>query len=157
MFLFYFSARPQSLRLVSQQSRPGSHTHQFGNTGSGVKHNNDTRTVHIVNKATVGAVSDACGVDLTAERFRANIIIDGVRPWGEFDWVGKNVKLGSAMFKVLSRTVRCAGVSDDERGIDIPKILADNFPEHGPYLGVYAQVVVGGTVKPGDAVVEVRV
>ena len=98
-------------------------------------------------------MSVACGVDLDAERFRANIIIDGVQAWGEFGWVGKNVNLGGVTFKVLSRTVRCAGVSDDEMGIDVPKLLADNFPEYGPYLGVYAQVVGGGTVKLGDAVV----
>ena len=34
----------------------------------------------------------------------------------------------------------------------MPGLLQQYFPEHGPYLGVYAQVVSGGTVRSGDPV-----
>ena len=37
----------------------------------------------------------------------------------------------------------------------VPGLLQKHFPEHGPYLGVYAQVVSGGTIRPGDRVVRV--
>ncbi len=52
--------------------------------------------------------------------------------------------------KVLSRRVRCAGVGidplDPERNIDIPHLLSKHFPEHGPFLGVYASIEFNGDV-----------
>ena len=36
-------------------------SHQFGNTGSGLKASGDIRTVHLVNENTVAALSEACG------------------------------------------------------------------------------------------------
>ncbi|KAL3781620.1 hypothetical protein HJC23_001997 [Cyclotella cryptica] len=159
------------------------HTHQFGNTSSGVKNNKgDTRTVHIVNQNTVAQFSDAVyggSTDaqgkkaLTATRFRPNIVVDHLEPWAEFDLIGKTIELMVAnedahdaqgryplRFRVVSRTVRCAGVGVDplcpELGVlDIPSLLLKHFPQHGPYLGVYAVVehydrFCGGAISVGD-------
>lgn len=133
--------------------------HQFGNTGSGLKASGDIRTVHLVNENTVAALSEACGVALHPDRFRPNLIVGGELPaWEEFSWVGREVRLGEATLRVISRTVRCEGVNADARhgsgeaDLDIPGLLTTHFPEHGPYLGVYAQVVEGGRVRLGDAV-----
>ena len=133
--------------------------HQFGNTGSGLKASGDVRTVHLVNENTVAALSEACGVALHPDRFRPNLIVGGALPaWEEFSWVGREVRLGEVTLRVISRTVRCEGVNVDARHgsfkayLDIPGLLATHFPEHGPYLGVYAQVVEGGRVRLGDAV-----
>ena len=65
----------------------GAGTHQFGNTHLGVKHSQDTRTIHIINLATVEEVSRAIGRPLDPMRFRANVILDGLKPWEEFEWV----------------------------------------------------------------------
>lgn len=154
------------------------HTFQFGNTSSGVKNNDgDTRTIHIINKNTVKQFSDTIfGEDdkesLGSTRFRPNIIVDNLEPWAEFDLIGKTIEVISSnkqnnaakgttnplRFRVTSRTVRCAGVGVDplnpESGaIDIPSLLAKHFPEHGPYLGVYAVVdgdARGGKISAGD-------
>jgi len=150
------------------------HSHQFGNTSSGVKNNEgDTRTIHIINESTVQQFSEAIyGKDsnkhLSATRFRPNIIIDNLEPWAEFDLIGKtievvpkieNVQDTPLRFRIVSRTVRCAGVGVDplhpELGaIDIPNLLAKHFPQHGPYLGVYAVMendkttnACGGTIS----------
>ncbi|OEU16796.1 hypothetical protein FRACYDRAFT_185765 [Fragilariopsis cylindrus CCMP1102] len=129
------------------------HTFQFGNTRAGVKNNpgGDTRVVHIVNKSTVREFSDKIGMDLNAMRFRPNIIIDGVEPWKEFDWIGRTLRVVSSgstlIIKILSTTVRCEGVGIDPLGpnrekVDVPKLLAKHYPEYGPYLGVYASLEV---------------
>ena len=39
--------------------------------------------------------------------------------------------------------------------LDLPRLLTEHFPEHGPYLGVYAQVVAAGRVSLGDVVTDV--
>ena len=150
------------------------HVHQFGNTSSGVKNNKgDTRTIHIINKKTVEQFSKAvyAGNSLSSTRFRPNIIVDNLEPWAEFDLIGKTIEVVSEnntmqqsplRFRVVSRTVRCAGVGVDplhpEQGvIDIPNLLTKHFPEHGPYLGVYAIVenlsgdsFQGGLISVGD-------
>lgn len=136
-------------------------THQFGNTSSGWKQTKkkDTRTIHIVNAATVRALSHAMEIPLNPTRFRPNIVLDGIPAWSEFDWVSRDdahIQIGSCQLEVISRTVRCEGVSVDpldvDNVVDIPKALIEHFPEHGPYLGVYAVVQKGGTISLGDDV-----
>lgn len=165
-----FFAQPhlanQKLQCISQQMS-ADHTHQFGNTSSGVKKNGgDTRTVHLVNEATVRDVESKFGMKLNAIRFRPNIVIDGLQPWKEFDFVGKRLRIvnknknvgrpnnDGIVLKVLSRTVRCAGVGVDPfdpiRKVDIPQMLSKHFPEHGPYLGVYAVVECDTENAPDD-------
>ena len=165
-----FFAQPhlanQKLQCISQQMS-ADHTHQFGNTSSGVKKNGgDTRTVHLVNEATVRDVESKFGMKLNAIRFRPNIVVDGLQPWKEFDFVGKRLRIvnknknvgrpnnDGIVLKVLSRTVRCAGVGVDPfdpiRKVDIPQMLSKHFPEHGPYLGVYAVVECDTENAPDD-------
>lgn len=134
------------------------HKHQFGNTGSGWKQRKDTRTVHIVNAATVRQLSERINAPLNPTRFRPNIVLDGPAPWSEFDWVGKTLFFGSTKLKVISTTVRCEAVTVDPMDhpdlvvLNIPKLLVEHFPEHGPYLGVYAVVEEGGAMEIGDDV-----
>ena len=165
-----FFAQPhlanQKLQCISQQMS-ADHTHQFGNTSSGVKKNGgDTRTVHLVNEATVRDVESKFGMKLNAIRFRPNIVIDGLQPWKEFDFVGKRLRIvnknknegrpnnDGIVLKVLSRTVRCAGVGvdpfDPTQKLEIPQMLSKHFPEHGPYLGVYAVVECDTENAPDD-------
>ena len=59
----------------------GGEAHQFGNTRSGVRHHGDTRTVHVVNAASVAAVRRATGLDVDAAVFRPNIVVEGLAPW----------------------------------------------------------------------------
>lgn len=141
----------------------GADTHQFGNTSKGVKASGDLRTVHIVNAATVRALSAKTGVAIDPLRFRANLIIDGLSAWDEAAWVGRRLRVGRATLRVIARATRCAGVNlssevdggssgDDGSLLDVPGLLARDFPEQAPYLGVYAQVEAGGWVSVGDQV-----
>ena len=151
---FFSNASGRAVEVVSARSRP----HAFGNTGSGWKASGDTRVVHLVNVNTVAAFAAAAGVPLDAGRFRANVILGGTLPaWREFEWVGRTIAIGGAVLKVVKRTVRCEGVNVDPRGsgradLDVPALLQKHFPQHGPFLGVYAQVVSAGEVTVGDRV-----
>ena len=149
---FFSDAAGRKVRFVSSKGQP----HAFGNTRSGVSASGDTRVIHLVNAETVAALAAAGGVALHPDRFRGNVLFDGVPAWREFEWVDREVKLGGATLRVVKRTVRCEGVNADGRqgtgaaDVDVPQLLAKHFPEHGPYLGVYAQVTSGGDVRLGD-------
>lgn len=126
--------------------------HQFSNT----KQIEGSQMIHIVNVNTVAAVSNAVGVDVGWQRFRPNVLIEGMPAWSEFGWVGKTIRLGTATLRVTKRTVRCAATKVNPAtavaDLDTPALLQKHFPEHGPYVGVYAIVVSGGSVADGDGI-----
>merc|ERR1712238_57554 len=167
--------------IKAKESNIGDHMHQFGNTRSGVRLNKgDTRTIHIINAATVRVLSKRIGVTLDPMRFRPNIVLDDdgygcLKPWEEFDLVDRcgsfrrvidvendneadaGTRAGGISLDVIGRTVRCAGVSIDSNDptgtplLDIPVLLQKHFPEFGPFLGVYAVVRTGGKLNVGDS------
>lgn len=152
------SGRRQSVQCVTANKQQR-HKHQFGNTSSGWKQRNkDTRTIHLINANTVRQVAQKCGLShLHPTRFRPNIVVEGWEPWAEFDWIGKTLQIGDSIkLSILAKTVRCDGVSVDlldYHVLDIPKVLTQHFPEHGPYLGVYAVIEDSGVISLGDQVV----
>jgi uncharacterized protein YcbX len=112
------------------------------------------KCLHIVNLATVRDLEDAVAKPLNPLRFRANIYFDGADPWLEKQWVGRHVTIGGVRFKIIAETVRCDATNVNpetaERDGTIPPTLQRIFGE--PNLGVYAQVVEGGEIRPGDRI-----
>ena len=60
-----------------------------------------------------------------------------------------------AAFRVLGRrsTNVDARHGSGKADLDVPGLLQAHFPQHGPYLGVYARVIHGGRVRVGDTLV----
>jgi uncharacterized protein YcbX len=160
---FFSDASSRGVRLVRPaDNRP----HHFGNTNAGFRVGDaGGHVLHLVNLETIAALNKATGNAFEPSRFRPNIVISGVPAWTEFDWVGSTIRVGGATLEVLKRTVRCDAINVDGRedfgnGLrhlrsaqrpDVPGLLSKHFPEHGPYLGIYARVVEGGSVRVGDA------
>lgn len=146
------------VRLVRALERADGRPHHFCNTTGGLDHNGDLRVLHLLNLQSVRALSAKAGVSIDPLLFRGNVLLDGLEPFEEFDWVGQRVLLGDVEVVVVKRTVRCAATSFElgtgrkHEGMDVPALLSTHFPEHGPYLGVYAQVVKAGRLAVGDAV-----
>jgi uncharacterized protein YcbX len=112
------------------------------------------KVVSIVNLASVAAVETAVGAAVDAVRFRANVYVEGWPAWHEFDLLGREIVAGTARLKVVKRIVRCAATEVDPqlgiRDLPIPATLQRVF-EHGD-CGVYAEVIEGGEIAPGDSV-----
>jgi len=90
-------------------------------------------------------------------RFRGNIYVAGWPAWREFDLLGAEIAVGAnARLKVVKRIQRCAATEvDPETGIrdlPIPRTLMANFGHAD--CGIYAEVIVGGNVAVGDAIIE---
>jgi len=62
--------------------------------------------------------------------------------------------IGSARFKIVKRTKRCPATEVDldtgERDIKVPQLLRKHYGHMD--MGVYAEVVDGGTISVGDSV-----
>ncbi|MCR3722914.1 MULTISPECIES: MOSC domain-containing protein [Prauserella salsuginis group] len=108
--------------------------------------------VSLVNLASVRALGERLGTELDPRRFRANIYYDGLPAFSERDLVGEEITVGGLRLRGVLPTKRCAAtqVNPDtaERDIDLPRRLHREFGHNE--MGMYAEVVTGGTVRPGD-------
>jgi GntR family transcriptional regulator / MocR family aminotransferase len=86
-------------------------------------------------------------------RFRANIYVDGAKPWEEFDWVGSEIRIGGTVFSVDRKNGRCGATNVNpatgRRDLDIPSSLRAAFGHKN--LGVYLIVREGGQIAVGDS------
>jgi len=117
------------------------------------------KVVSIINLASVAVVEQLVGAPVDPLRFRANLYVAGWPAWGEFDLLGRTLALGADVrVRVVKRIVRCAATNVEPgtglRDLDIPHSL---FRACGHSdCGIYAEVVAGGTIAPGDAVAVVE-
>jgi len=117
------------------------------------------KVVSIINLASVAVVEQLVGAPVDPLRFRANLYVAGWPAWGEFDLLGRTLALGADVrVRVVKRIVRCAATNVEPgtglRDLDIPHSL---FRACGHSdCGIYAEVVAGGTIAPGDAMAVVE-
>jgi len=90
-------------------------------------------------------------------RFRANLYIDleSAGGFSENQFVGHSLKIGpTAIISVLDRDPRCKMITlDPSTGEANPEIMKRVARGHDGTAGVYAAVMVEGTVSPGDEIV----
>ena len=114
----------------------------------------DFPSISLINLTSNQAVSTAVGADLSPLRWRGNLWFDGLKPWEEFDWVGKRVRIGQAEFDIKERIVRCmattANPDTGKRDADTLGALKENW-DHTDF-GVYGVVVKSGQINIGDEV-----
>jgi uncharacterized protein YcbX len=115
------------------------------------------RAVSVINLASVRALENAVGVPVDPMRFRGNVYVEGLDPWEELEWVGREIRIGTLAFRGLERTPRCAAVNVNpktaERDSNLPKAIMRNFGHTD--LGVYVETLTGGDLKIGDLVSDV--
>jgi len=110
--------------------------------------------VSLINLATVRSLEEQWGFEIDPLRFRANLYIDGVPPWEEFDWVGRDIVVGEAVMRVDRRNGRCGATNvnpaSGRRDLDIPGSLRAAFGHKD--LGVYLVVRKTGRIGVDDPV-----
>lgn len=100
------------------------------------------------------ALSQRMGQDLSPDRWRANLWLEGTVPWEEKEWVGKTIMIGQVALKVACEITRCkATMANPETGRrDADTLDALQKLGHQEF-GLYAEVIEGGTLHVGDPVV----
>jgi len=109
------------------------------------------KCLHIVNLASVRELERAFGRPVDPLRFRANVYVDGMEPWSEFKWLGREIAAGPVRLSVFARTQRCEATNVDPatgaRDMAIPPSLQRSWGHTD--FGVYAKVESAGTVSVG--------
>lgn len=111
--------------------------------------------VAVLNLASNRALGQRLGQDLSIHRWRGNIWLDGLSPWEEFDLVGREVAVGSAVLRIEERITRCkATAANPSTGrFDADTLGALEAGVGHQDFGVYARVVQGGPVAVGNPAV----
>ena len=112
------------------------------------------KLISLIGLPSLRALEQKMGAPREKLRFRANIYFEGMDPWAEFDWIGRRLRIGAAVMEVVERIDRCAatGLNPATRQRDANPVreLMQHFGHAD--CGVFARVIAGGTVAPGDAV-----
>ena len=91
-------------------------------------------------------------LDLDLGRWRANLWLEGLDPWEEFDLIDRTLAIGEARLKVVDRITRCrATMANPATGkIDANTLDAlEDAYDHSDF-GVYAVVMQPGTIGAND-------
>jgi uncharacterized protein YcbX len=111
--------------------------------------------VSLLNLSSVQAIAGLVRRErLDPLRFRANIHLEGLEPWREFDWVGRQITIGEAALDITKRIDRCAAIDVDPRAgvrdLRLIQTLEQNLAHHD--CGIYARITRSGWIRPGDRV-----
>jgi hypothetical protein len=141
------------------QDRPESAPlHLVGDVGVPAFHDRTALHVTVMGRASVDALTAAAGSEVDERRFRMNVVLDGLEPWEELDWVGHSIRIGELDFDVTGTVVRClathANPESGERDIDVMSTLTEAFGQEQPTIGVLAVLGGGrgGELAVGDEV-----
>jgi GntR family transcriptional regulator / MocR family aminotransferase len=108
----------------------------------------------LINLATIRQLEAQWGFEIDPLRFRANIYIDEAEPWEEFEWIGRDIVIGDAVFRVDRRNGRCGATNvnprSGSRDLDIPGSLRAAFGHKD--LGIYLLTRKGGEIAIGSRV-----
>ena len=111
----------------------------------------DFPSVTICNHASHRAVEQRAGQALSTHRWRGNIWLDGLGPWEEWEWLDRDIRIGSAVLRVRERTDRClattANPETGQRDADTLGALAHWGHQD---FSVRAEVIESGDIRPGD-------
>lgn len=110
--------------------------------------------VSMINLESVADLERVMRRPVAPARFRANLYFRGAPAWSEFDWIGREIRLGDVRLKIDARIDRCAATNVNpetaERDMNVPLTLQRGFGHAD--MGVYARVVEGGDIALGDAI-----
>ena len=111
----------------------------------------DFPSITLCNHASHRAVEARLARDLSINRWRGNIWLDAEMPWIEFDWIGREIRIGDCILTPRERTDRClATTANPDTGARDADILGalDHWGHRD--FSIRAEVVQGGMIRVGD-------
>lgn len=115
---------------------------------------NPEKYLSLINPASVAELERRLEQSVDPLRFRANLYVEGLPAWAEFDWLDREVGAGEVRFHVAERIDRCAATNVDPtsgaRDLNIPLTLRRSYGHID--CGVLMRVTHGGALEVGQAI-----
>ena len=114
----------------------------------------DTMPLSLLTTQTVADLGRLAGTEITAVRFRPNILVEAIDgDFPEDSWVGRILRIGTLRMRVDQRDQRCVMVTIDPETLHRnPAILRAIALHRDAKLGVYGSIVQPGRIAAGDPV-----
>ena len=114
----------------------------------------DFPSVSILSLTSLADLSERMDHDLSIDRWRGNLWLDGLEPWAEWDWIGRTLRIGAAELTIRERITRCRATSADPATgrIDADTLGGLDVAYGHQDFGLYATVTKGGAIATGDGV-----
>ena len=113
----------------------------------------DAGQVSLVGTATLRELGSMCGLDgpVDPRHLRANLVVETADPFEEEGWLGREVRAGQVVLRVVGRIERCRMVDLEQVGLPaLEGLLKVVGAERDMCAGVYADVVQPGSLVEGD-------
>ena len=110
--------------------------------------------VSLINLSSLRDFEARSGLKIDHERFRANIVIDGLPAMKELELAKKKIKIGSVVFDIFCNTPRCRATNFPYRS----KVLDINLPQRLNQIydhidfGIYLKPLTAGQIFLNDRV-----
>ena len=109
----------------------------------------------LINLETLKELERIAKAPLDPRRFRANIYIEGLPAWQEFDWLDRAICVnGEPLFTARERIGRCIATCVDPgtgaRDLHLPRAMLDAYGHKD--CGLYLEPVADATIHPGDEI-----
>lgn len=114
----------------------------------------DQPLISVNSLSSLTDLSARVGQDLSMHRFRGNVWVEGWAAMAEHDLVGQEITIGAARLRVEARIGRCRATgANPVTGVQDAETMAALEAGYGHTdFGVFARVIDGGTVAPGNEV-----
>jgi uncharacterized protein YcbX len=136
--------------------KPGDSVRLIGDGVTARFHDRGPRHVTLLGSGSVAALAETIGSEVDERRFRMNVILDGLRPWEELEWIGSAVRIGDIEFDITGPVIRClathANPETGERDLLVMQTLTRELGQDEPTMGVLAIPRSGGALAIGDEV-----
>lgn len=120
----------------------------------------DALPIHLLSRTTLRTLERVAPESVWDERrFRPNLLIetDAGEGYPELDWIGRRIRVGTAVIEVVTGCPRCVMVTHAED--DLPqdhRVMRTLVRETRHTAGIYAKVAAEGEVRVGDEVAAVE-
>ena len=111
-------------------------------------------SVSLLNIQSINDFEKKVNKKIETSIFRGNICIDGLEPWKEREWIGKNIKINNVLFKVEKNIPRCVAINlkpqTDDNSFNLLQLLKKTYNHFD--MGVFLTALNDGEISTGDLI-----
>ena len=113
-----------------------------------------THSVSLLNLKSIEDFQKKINQKIEFQRFRGNIIVEGIQAWEERNWIGKIIKINDISFRVEKNIQRCVAINlkpnTDDNSLNLLQSLKKNYNHFD--MGIYLTALDNGNISIGDII-----